>query len=317
MTGTMMNVERGMHRLCWYDIGSGALMHTLDLPEYPHEFVVDAENRLAYVGHYGAFDSKAPGTAGRSVFVVDMHCRVIVHTFRLGEHARPHGLNLDSAGRLYVLAEETATLLVKRSPGEFGDFDYQRPVGGDRPHLGAVLADGSRYFAMNLGSNDVTVFDPHDPEATPVSVRTGAMPEGRCFGPGEKVLYVTNRGDDTVRIVDTRTLDVVGSIQTPRDPMRVVFDERRGRIITVNNEGRSLSCFDAADGRELHRIETDDKPIVAAINAAQSHVFVPCRMDRILRISLDSFAVEHSYTVGTLPDVMHFLPAGFERHWAV
>lgn len=119
----------------------------------PHEFVADAENRYAYVDHYGVPNSKMPGDHGRSVFVVDIALGAIAHTFALGEHARPHDIPLDAAGRLYVLSEQTETLLFWENPRDFGPFDHARPVGGKCASLCAQVrrpASWRRPFLRNL-----------------------------------------------------------------------------------------------------------------------------------------------------------------------
>ncbi|MGH3752278.1 MAG: hypothetical protein ACRDRP_06200 [Pseudonocardiaceae bacterium] len=46
-------VEKGSHALSFYEVDTGRRLHTVTLAAYPHELVVDAERRFAYVGHYG------------------------------------------------------------------------------------------------------------------------------------------------------------------------------------------------------------------------------------------------------------------------
>lgn len=313
MAQLMMIVEKGGNCLSWYDLETQICVHRLGLPEMPHEFVVDRENRYAYVGHYGVPNSKTPGDHGRSVFVVDIRLGAIVHTFALGEHARPHGIDLDDQGRLYVLSEQTDSMLVFDNPRAFGPVDRIKSVGGERAHLFALKRSGELAFSVNLVSGDVTAFNPHD-DAAPVAVKTGTKPEGRWLRHDEKVLYISNRGDDTVSVIDTATLDIIDTFDTPTDPMRVMHDSKRNRVITINNQGRSLSIFDDR-GQEIHRHEVADRPITMCMDQAQDHLYVAHRMDKVQRISLDTFENDMTITTGLLPDVMHILPAGYQTHW--
>ena len=313
MSQLMMIVEKGGNCLSWYDLSSGERVHWLGLPEMPHEFVADADNRYAYIGHYGVPNSKTPGDHGRSVFVVDIRLGAIVHTFDLGEHARPHGIDLDEQGRLYVLSEQTNALLVWENPRTFGPVDHIKPVGGERAHLFALRRDGKQAFSVNLVSGNVTAFDPYD-DADPVAIRTGNKPEGRWLRHDEKVLFITNRDDDTVSVIDTATLEVIQTFATPTDPMRILHDSCRNRIVTINNKGCSISFYDET-GRELHRHEVPEKPITMNADANQDFLYVAHRMDKVIRISMDTFEQDMTLTTGLLPDVMHILPDGFETRW--
>ncbi|MCJ7873267.1 YncE family protein [Phaeobacter sp. J2-8] len=310
----MMIVEKGGNCISWYDIETGTRLHRLGLPEMPHEFVADADNRYAYVGHYGVPNSKTPGDHGRSVFVVDIALGAIVHTFALGEHARPHGIQLDEAGRLYVLSEQTDTLLVWENPRDFGPYDHAKPVGGERAHLFALRKNGRQAFSVNLVSGDVTAFDPYD-DAPPVSIRTGVKPEGRWLRDDETRLYITNRGSDTISVIDTESLEVVNTFATPKDPMRIMHDSKRNRLITINNQGQSVSWFDAATGAELHRHDVGERPITMQADADLNYLYVPHRMDQVIRLSLDTFEQDRAFTTELLPDVMHILPRDFARRW--
>ena len=313
MSQVMMIVEKGGNCLSWYDLDTGKRVHRLGLPEMPHEFVVDAENRYAYVGHYGVPNSKTPGDQGQSVFVVDIALGAIVHTFALGEHARPHGIDLDDLGRLYVLSEQTNSLLIYENPRDFGPVDRVKPVGGARAHLFALRPDGHRAFSVNLASGDVTVFDPYD-DAEPISIRTGNKPEGRWLRADGKVLFISNRNDNTVSVIDAETLEILNVFKTPTDPMRVMHDSRRDRIMTINNQGLSVSIFDS-QGAEIRRIDVEGRPITMCADADHNYLYVAHRMDKVQRISLETFEIDLTLTTEPLPDVMHILPANYQARW--
>lgn len=315
MSQSMMIVEKGDNCVAWYDTATGERQHRLSMPDFPHEFVADSDNRFAYVGHYGVPNSKTEGTQGRSILVVDMHTRKVVHTYDLGEHARPHGIDLDEQGRLYVLSEQTDCLLVKENPRDFGTFDHIKPVGGVKAHLFALRRDGRRAFSVNLGSGDVTVFDPYDADSTPVSIKTGNRPEGRWLRADEKILYVSNRGDNTISVIDAVTLDLLKTFPSAVDPMRIMHDSKRNRLITINNQGLSVSFYDAETGKELHRHEVSDRPITMCADASLDLLYVAHRMDQVQCLSMDTFEKTMTFKTGLLPDVMHILPEGYSQHW--
>lgn len=316
MSQSMMIVEKCSHCMSWYDVATGALQGRLDLPEFPHEFVVDAENRYAYVGQYGVQNSGIDGTEGRSVVVVDIHRQKVAHVYDLGEHARPHGMAMDAQGRLYVLSEWTGHLLVKENPRAFDQgWDHVTPVGGEKPHLFALTRDGRTAYSMNLVSGDVTVFDPYDPAVTPVAIRTGKKPEGRCLREKAGLLYTTQRLSNTVAVIDTATLEILRSFPTPDDPCRIYYDGKRNRLITMNHLGGSFSVFDEATGEMLHEQKTPANPLALCIDQSDDFAYVAIDCEQVQRVSLDTFEVVQIFATGQEPDVMHILPDGFSEHW--
>ncbi len=316
MAQLMMLIEKCSHCVSWYDIETGALQGRLDLPDFPHEFVVDDAFRYAYIGHYGVQNSGIEGTDGRSVIVVDIRAREVVHTYDLGEHARPHGIGLDGQGRLYVLSEWTARLLVKEDPRAFDQgWDHIHPTGGRKSHLFALTKDGRRAYSMNLASGDVTVFDPYDPADTPVAICTGEKPEGRCLRDDEKILYVSNRISNTVSVIDAQSLEILRDFPTPDDPCRIYHDTKRNRLVTMNHAGGSVSFFDEATGENLRTLTMPANPLALCLDAELSHVYIAVDCEQVLRINLDTFETVQAFATRKEPDVMVILPDGFSSHW--
>ncbi len=313
VTQTLMLVEKSDHRISWYDVETGAPVgHPVALPDFPHEFVVDAEDRYAYVGHYGVKTSALEGTEGRSVIVIDIAAQKVVHTYDTGEHARPHGIGLDDEGRLYVLSEFTAHMLVKENPRAFDQgWDHVTPTGGAKSHLFTLTGDGHTCYSMNLVSGDVTVFDPYDAAVAPVSIKTGAKPEGPFLTRDGRTLYVANRGSGTVSVVDTGTKTIVRSFKAAPDCCRIYYDGKRNRLLTINYLDKSLSVFDEPTGREIHRHKMPAVALAMNVDAAEAFAYIAIDCEQVQRISLDSFDVVRALETGREPDVMHVLPDGY------
>lgn len=316
MPQTMMLIEKSSHCASFYDVMTGERQGRVPLPDFPHEFVIDPDYRYAYVGHYGVQNSGVAGTGGRAVVVIDLRIQEIVHRYDLGEHARPHGIEMDAQGRLYVLSEWTQNLLIKDHPADFSTgFDRMAPTGGKKSHLFALQLDGERAYSMNLGSGDVTVLAPHDRDIRPVSIRTGNRPEGRCLRADEKILFTTNRGDNTVAVVDTQALAVISTFPTPDDPVRIFHDTKRHRLVTINCGDCSVSFFDDTTGEELKRHETPASPVALCFDAAQDFAYISIDCEQVQRLDLNSFDVAYTFETEKEPDVMRILPDGFADQW--
>ncbi len=303
----IMLVQKSGHALSFYDMASGAETARIALGEYPHEFVVDADQAFAYVTHYGVHNSGIEGPGGQTIFIIDIARRELAGQIDCGEDGRPHGIAMDAAGGLYVLSERTDTLLYKLDPRAGGGFDHGIKTGGTKSHLFALTRDGRRAYSMNLVSNDVTVFDPHDASTAPVAVRTREKPEGRHLRADEKLLYVTNRLSNCVSVIDTASLSITGEFPTPNDPVRIYHDEKRDRLLTANFGASSVSVFDARDGREVHRIETPAAPIALSFAPGFQHALISVDCDRLWIVDMDTMATVSEIETLAEPDVSHVL----------
>jgi len=312
---TLMLVEKSDHRISWYDLETGQPVgQSVALPEFPHEFVVDADNRYAYVTHYGVQNSSIEGTRGRAVIVVDIAAQRVVHSYDTGAHARPHGIELDAFGRLYVLSEYTAHVLVKDNPRAFDQgWDHVAPTGGRKSHLFALAADGETAYSMNLDSGDVTIFNPRDPAVEPLSIRTGDRPEGRYLSTDGRTLYVSNRGSGTISVIDTASRTIRRSFPAAPDCNRIYHDSKRNRLMTINYLDCSMSVFEEATGREIHRHRMPARASAMCVDAPQDFVFVAVDCEQVQQLDLDTFTLAMTLDTGREPDVMHVLPDGYFR----
>src|SRR5271166_2271024 len=233
------------HTFSYYDLGTGKELHRIRLPDYPHEFAVDSENRFAYVGHYGIETHMHQADGGTEIFVIDIAAAKHVRTLSVWPFRRVHGLVMDDQDRLYALSEGNSTLLIFDKPRETDTPNRALPSGGYKSHLVAVSRDGTHAFCTNLLSNTVTYLRPQDPTFAPVPIFPGLMPEGNCFSADEKTFFVTNRQSETVVSIDVATLKLTGSAKTRTDPTRV-YRDGTGRLLVTNYGENSISIFNEA-----------------------------------------------------------------------
>ena len=123
-------MEKNAGKLAFFDAADGTRVGEVALPPYPHEFVVDAPGRFAYVGHYGLPSSDKPGEGGHSVVMVDLGDRRVVRTIDCAPFNRLHGIGMDGQGRLGVLSEGRDTLLILEDPARAVRPDRQAATGG-------------------------------------------------------------------------------------------------------------------------------------------------------------------------------------------
>jgi hypothetical protein len=92
---TLLLVEKCSHCFSYYDLVTGQREFSIALPEYPHEFVIDTDQRYAYIGHYGVETSGHLGAGGTSIFQIDIAKRELVRTIDIAPFNRLHGMQMD------------------------------------------------------------------------------------------------------------------------------------------------------------------------------------------------------------------------------
>lgn len=298
----LLLVEKSSHAFSYYDIASGERIRSIALPDYPHEFVVDARQRYAYVGHYGVETSGHKGEGGHVVFIIDLALGAHVGNIDCSPYNRLHGMQIDEQDRLYVLSEDKATLLVFDQPQRGEAISRAVPTGGIKSHLFALSRDGEHAYAMNLLSHTVTHVKPHDACFAPVAVSPGAKPEGYCLSADESILYVSNRLSGTISMIATATMTVLKSAPSRHDATRI-YRFRDGRLLVTNYGDRSLSLFDPDTLEELAYVPAGARPIALSFHPLRDQAFVSLDDNRVGVFDLASLTFQRYIHTQLEPDV--------------
>jgi YVTN family beta-propeller protein len=302
---TLLLVQKCAHTFSFYDAATGRAEKHIVLPNFPHEFAVDPVRKRAYVGHYGIETASHLGDAGgHSVFVIDLEQREHVATLDIWPFYRPHGLSLDAEGRLYVMSEAHNVLLRFSDPLHRHVPDLAVPSGGYKSHLFALTQDAQTAYALNLLSNTVTKIKPHDSTFVPVAMVPGPVPEGNVLSADEALLYVANRGDDTIVAVDTASMKVVASGKTRRDPNRLYrTTDAQGRevLLATNSGDQSLSLF-GTDLQERRCVVLPANPLALSLHPGGRAAWISFQDQTIRRLNLDSFEFDREFTTLREPD---------------
>ena len=276
---TLLVIEKNAHALGYYSLQSGARTHSVELAPYPHEFVVDAQGRYAFVGIYGVEFATQIGQGGSHIAVIDLHQGKQVHQVECAPYNRLHGMGMDRQGRLYALSEEKSVLLVVDNPGKDARPTSAVATGDVKPHMFALTRDGERAYVTALLSNTLPRVRPHDPVAPVLRASTGRMPEGVCLSPDERTVLVSNRRSTSLVAMDSGTLKVLRTATTRGDALRAYWlgDE----IITSNLQDQSVTFF-SPDLKETARVALDGRPIGISFNPSGTLAFVSVGPDKLV-----------------------------------
>ena len=86
-------------------------------------------------------------------------------------------------------------------------------------------------------------------------------------------VFTTNGRGNTASIVDAKTLQTIGKIDTPEDPDFILYEPKQKEVYTFNGRGNSATVIDAASGKVVATIPLGGTP-EAGVSDGAGRVFV-------------------------------------------
>ena len=164
-------VQKVANSLGLYDSATGRLIWTAAVGVRPHELVLSAGERYAYVTDYGVGTYTDPAEGGHTVSIVDLQKGERVGVVDLGRFRRPHGIALGFSGRVYVTVDHPAAVLDMASRREVARL----AIGAAAEGLTIDTRSGFGY-ASAQGANRMVKFSLTDWQPV-LEIATGASPD--------------------------------------------------------------------------------------------------------------------------------------------
>jgi DNA-binding beta-propeller fold protein YncE len=264
----------------------------------PHEVVLSADGKTAYVANYGA------QTPGSSISVIDIASAKELRRFDVSPLMRPHGLQM-IGGKLYFTAE-TNRLIARYDPAA-NKIDWMMGTGQAGSHMVVGSADQRKFYTANIGSDSVTAFEwmnPTQPQAWRVThVAIGKQPEAIDLSPDGKEIWAGLNAEGAIDIVDTSTNKFKEKVNIGGRPYRVRFTPDGKLVVNTMVATKEILILDAATRKEVRRIKLESVPLGIAFSADGKLAFVSVvEPDLILKINLETGAVLGRVDVGKAPD---------------
>ena len=244
---------------------------------------------FAYITNQGSHD----------VSVIDLASQQVVALVPVGRS--PAGVVAASrTGRVFVSNPDSKTISVI-------DMRTQQVVATLAAGEGSVgidaSADGSRVYAADWFANRLLVFDGRAPstaldtaagtsagtaaraadqQAPLASIAVGKAPAGVAASDRPGMVFVAERDDDSVALVDTNAGRVRLRARVGRHPFALLFDAPRQRLYALNVQSDDVSVLSTADPARLDLIATvkvGKAPYGAALAASGSLLYVTNQHD--------------------------------------
>jgi len=209
LDGTLIVSNRTGGSISFIDLITGVEVARVPVgPIIPHEVDVSPDGRLALTGEYGP-NSKP----GRHIIVMDVANATVLGRIDLGPNSRPHTVLFLPDGRRAVATMQDSdqlalvdleTMTVVRT--------YQ--TGGREGHMVRLSPDGSRAYVTSRGAEGtlsvISLVDDDDP----VVIETGPGAEGLDVSADGREVWVANRQEESITVVDTESLEVIATLDS-------------------------------------------------------------------------------------------------------
>ncbi len=278
----------------------------------PHEVAVAPDGRTAYVANYGMFgvfrEGERVNEPGNTISVIDLATRAVRDTFDLGEYRQPHGLAVSRDGRrLWVTAEAAQAVLELDAAS--GAILRTWTTGQNTSHMIVPAVDESRLFVANIRSGSATIIDRASGRVVSLATAPGA--EGIDVSPDGREVWVTNRADSSITVIDARGDSVLAKLESGgRFPIRVKFtpDGREAWVSCLQSD--AVTVFDAKQRRRLATLAVGAAPVGIQMSPDGSRAYVAnTNADLVTVFDVPGRKVIGTFTTGNEPDGMGWVPA--------
>lgn len=248
LSGTIVVTNKTPATATIIDVATGKVHATLPTGQGPHEVAISGDGRVALVTDYGP-----QGPGGNTLTVIDVPGKRVERTIDLGPYRRPHGIRFLPGDSLVAVTSETSrnVLIVHVAAGVVRRVI---PTGQAGSHMVGVVANGSRLYTGNIGSNTVSELN----GATGELVKTfdvPAQPEAINVTPDGAEVWVGSNATGRVSVLDPKSGNVVTAAEGLGWPYRVLFTPDLTTVMLPDLRNEELRFLDRASRRELSRLK--------------------------------------------------------------
>lgn len=305
------------------DLDSGDVVATLPTGEGPHEIGISPDGRFALVTNYGTRER-----GGNSLTLIDIPAASVVKTIDLGDYRRPHGVEWLDGDSAAVTVEANKALIVLDV--ERAKVTQSIDTDQEISHMLALDPERGRAYTANIGSGSVTVLD-LGKGVRETNIATGDGAEGIAVSASGRHIWVTNRGADTITILDADTLEQAGEIASEGFPIRATATPA-GQVLVTRARAGDLAIYDSATFEEqrvvafdIQSMDVEERlfgdrfgdssvPIGVIVDSAGERAWVAhANADVITEIDLGSGAIVRMLRAGKEPDGMGFSELSVKR----
>lgn len=234
-----------------FDLKKDKLLIQIPTGEGPHEVAISPNKKFAAITNYGTRENP-----GNSITVLNLEKLTLEKTINLGNLRRPHGIEWIDNEKLIITVEANKSIIIV-------DVKNGEIIGAVRTdqeisHMLVLSLDKTKCFVANIGSGSISAIDLKEMNLIK-NIQTGRGSEGIDITPDGNEIWVTNRAEDSIAVVDVKTLEMKTKFKVDGFPIRVKFSkDGKYAIISCARSGE-IAVIDAKNKETIKRIKTAEK----------------------------------------------------------
>ena len=224
----------------------------IQLGANPHDFVLSADHKLAYVPIYGDGVYGKNPNPGHEIAIIDLAARKVAATINVAPYRAPHGIQIDNDGTLYVACDLDRKVLVidprTRSIKSTIDTD-------GTGHWIALVPEARKLYVANKDDRPfVSVIDLR----TQKMVGKVPMPNGTqgiAASPDGKTVVALDMTEPLAIVIDPATDTVRARVALGQKGAgyKPYFSPDGSRLIIISTSTSSAQIFNTADLQGPHK----------------------------------------------------------------
>jgi len=231
--GLVLIDKRGAH-VRFVDPITYKELSNLEIGNAPHDLAISPDHKTVYIPVYGDGVYGNNPHPGHTIAVIDLATREVTATIDVSPYIAPHGIQVDSRGKLYVTCDLSRKLLVIDPKTRAIEAAIDTVGTG---HWVAVLPDASKAYIPN--KNDKLFISVIDLKARKM---IGEIPapngiQGIAASPDGKRVVASDMVEPTLLVIDTasdKVVDRVALQETTKGSFKPRFTPDGSKILVAN-----------------------------------------------------------------------------------
>ena len=309
LTGTVVVVNQASDTVTLIDLATMEAYRHVAVVGGPHEVAVSPDGTRAMVTNYYTSD----GSPQKTLSLISLPDGATIRTIDLGEFSTPHDVQWVNETQVVCTSEANKALLLVNV--ESGEIERVFETGKGGSHMLSLSPDQKRLYSSNMsGGGSVSVFDFQSGRKIK-DIDTGKECEGVGVSPDGRWVWAGNRAEDTVSIIDTESLQLTKTLESPGFPYRVEFTPNGKYALVPHAKSGTLMVGDVAGQSVIRHIPLGltrvDEPSTAGVfpHPDNIHAFVTVRNDNsMLIVNLETGETLGRVEVQSSPDGVSYSP---------
>jgi DNA-binding beta-propeller fold protein YncE len=256
-----------------------------------HEVVASPDGKLAFVPIYGNSGVGLPGTDGRTIDVIDLQQRRVVHKIEFDHGVRPHcAVFGPKDGMLYVTTELDKAIAVI-DPHTF-KIVGKIPTEEAESHMLAISPDGRRGYTANVGPGTVSVVDMQGRKKLDV-IKVANHVQRISVSPDGRWVFTSDTEKPRLAVIDTKTNKIDHWIELPGEGYGSASTPDGKWLLIAMPTANAVAVIDLASLRVAKAINVPAAPQEVLIRPDGRVAYVSCdRSHQVAAISLTDWNVK-------------------------